>query len=258
MENLKGQLESAMRAAGAELIERPDFEVHNKAGHYDFVTDMDVRMQEVMRAALKEMLPEAAFVSEEDTAAKPEPGQYYWLIDPIDGTTNFVRDLRLSCIAVALCKDGEAVAGAVYYPWGGEFFFAESGKGASVNGKPIHVSENSFENSLVSFGLGYGRREETYKRMGPMLQKVYTECGDIRALGVAELTICYIAAGRLDGYFEQAIMPWDHGAGGIILREAGGIITNWRGEAPSMVTHDGIIAGTPAFQKELLELAKTL
>lgn len=258
MENLREPLERAMRAAGDELLQRPEFTVHNKHGNYDFVTDMDVHMQELLRASLTEILPEAAFVSEEDLSEKPAPGQYYWLIDPIDGTTNFVRDLRLSCLAVALCRDGEALVGAVYHPWGNEFFYAELGHGATCNGMPIHVSDNAFADALVSFGQGYGERDATLRRMRPLLEKCYQECVGLRALGVSEVTLCYLAAGRLDGYYEQAVMPWDYGAGGLIVREAGGVCTNWSGGAPSMELGDSLLAGNPATHAALLELAKTL
>lgn len=256
MQQRSQQLERALRAAGAELLERPDFAIRHKHGNYDFVTDMDVRMQELLRVSLGEIVPEAAFLSEEDLTQIPADGQLYWLVDPIDGTTNFVRDLHLSCLAAALCRDGQALAGAVYHPWSGEFFYAEKGKGATLAGKPLRVSEKTFAEALVSFGQGYGERPDTLRRMRPLLEASYTQCVGLRALAVCELTLCYLAAGRLDGYFEPAVMPWDYAAGGLILQEAGGFYTNWRGAPCDMHRGDSLLAGNPACHKALLDITK--
>ncbi len=255
MEQLKQAVERAMRRAGDQLLTQRDFTVHTKADDHDFVTDMDVRMQEELRISLGEALPEAAFLSEEDLSQQPASGQLYWLVDPIDGTTNFVRDLHLSCLSAALCRDGKAVAGAVYCPWSGEFFWAEEGRGASCNGQPIHVSDKTLPQALMCFGQGYGARAFTLGKLYPLIEKCYIECVNVRALGVAELTLCYVAAGRVDGYFEYAIMPWDYAAGGLILREAGGVCTTWRGELPSLAHEDSLLACNPACHQALQPLA---
>lgn len=255
MEELRQSVERAMRQAGDKLPTQRDFAVRSKANDHDFVTDMDVRMQEELRVSLGKVLPEAAFRSEEDLSQQPTAGQLYWLVDPIDGTTNFVRDLHLSCLAVALCRDGEAIAGAVYCPWSGEFFWAEKGRGASCNGQPIHVSNKVLADAVVCFGQGYGERPMTLGKLYPLLEKCYIECVNVRALGVAELMLCYVAAGRMDGYFEYAIMPWDYAAGGLILREAGGVCTTWLGEAPSLAQGGSILAGNAACHTALQPLA---
>lgn len=251
-------VEDAMRQAGDELPLRPQFGIHHKHGNYDFVTDMDIRMQELLRKSLTPIVPNAAFLSEEDLSETPAPGQLYWLVDPIDGTTNFVRDLRLSCLSVALCQDGESLFGAVYHPWGNAFYYAEKGKGAFCNGTPIHVSSNPLTEAVASFGQGYGKRAETLTVMRPLLEKCYTNCVALRALGVAALTLCYIAAGRLDVYFEQAIMPWDYAAGGLIVSEAGGICTNWQGEALPLSHGGSMLAGNSACHAALFPIAKPL
>lgn len=258
MLNLSQSLAAAMRTAGAEMLDRADFVVHSKNGSYDFVTDMDFRMQERMRTALTQILPEAAFLSEEDLTQQPAPGQYYWLIDPIDGTTNFVRDLHLSCIAVALCQDDAVVLGAVYIPWGDEFYYAERGCGAFLNDKPIHVSDRSFAQAVANFGQGYGTRQQSYDRMRPIHAKVCTECTAVRALGTAEISLCYVAAGRVDVYIEQAIGPWDHAAGSVIVQEAGGVCTNWHGTACNLTSNDSMVAGNPTCHAEMLSTTQTL
>lgn len=258
MQNLRKPIEEAMRAAGDRLLEDHQFAIHNKHGNYDFVTDMDVKTQEALKASLAKVLPEAVFVGEEDPDVHPAPGQYFWMVDPIDGTTNFIRELRLSCLSVALCKDDEEVIGAVYHPWGNEFFYAEKGKGAFVNEKPIHASNNDFANALMCYGQGYGKREDTIKKIGPMAEKCYLECMGVRAIGVAALTLCYIAAGRMDLYFELEIMPWDYAAGGLIVREAGGVCTNWKGEHPSLAHGDSMIAGSKEAHAGIIGFASGL
>lgn len=255
---LKTQIEAAMRQAGDRLLEKNDFAVHNKHGDYDFVTDMDVKTQETLKASLAQILPEAVFVGEEDPDVPVGENQYFWMVDPIDGTTNFIRDMRLSCLAVALCRGKEELIGAVYHPWAHEFFYAEKGKGAFVNDTPIHVADKDFHDAVMCYGQGYGKREDTLPIMRPMLEKCYMECCGVRALGVAEITLCYIAAGRMDLYFEQKVMPWDYAAGGLILREAGGVCTNWHGEHPALHEGDSLLAGTIGAHAGILPLAKTL
>ena len=246
----------ANREAGKHLLEPHTLKIHEKSDLFDLVTDMDVRTQEMLRDAYARILPEAAFLGEEDMSDTPAPGQLYWLVDPIDGTKNFVHGLMQSCLATALCKDGEALLACVYNPWNGEFYFAEKGKGATLNGRPIHVSHRSFQDSMAATGQGYGNREETIRRIGPLWEHCYIHCRGLRAFGSAELSLCYVAAGRLDGYLEQAIMPWDYLPGNLIIREAGGVATNWRGELPSPTGMDSLLAGTPSFHKEMLPLCK--
>jgi hypothetical protein len=177
---------------------------------------------------------------------------------PIDGTKNFVHNLMQSCLATALCKDGEALLACVYNPWNGEFYFAQQGKGATLNGEPIQVSNRSFQDSMVATGQGYGARKETVKRLGPLWEHCYIHCRGIRAFGSAELTLCYVAAGRLDGYLEQALMPWDYIPGNLIIREAGGVATNWKGELPSPTGMDSLLVGTQAFHQVMLPLCQDL
>lgn len=247
-----------MRAAGKELLENQGYDIHSKEGKHNYVTDMDLRMQEVLRESLGRLLPQAAFLSEEDMSQTPSPGQQYWMVDPIDGTTNFIHGMGLSCLSVALCRDGKAEAAGVYNPWTSEFFYGQEGGGAFLNQKSIGVSPRLFEDAMVSIGQGYGKRSETILRMRPMWEKCFTGCRSVRGIGSSELCLCYVAAGRLDGYIEQAIMPWDHVAGGLILREAGGLATNWKGEEPSMTGLDSLLGCNPDTHRELVSLAKTL
>lgn len=255
---MKEPLRIANEEAGEHLLQLQDIQVHEKGELHDLVTDMDLRMQELLRESYARILPEAAFLGEEDMSDTPAPGQLYWLVDPIDGTKNYIHGLMHSCLATALCRDGDALLACVYNPWNGEFFFAEQGKGATLNGRPIHISDRGVVDSLVATGQGYGKREETIRRIGPIWEQCFVQCRGLRAFGCAELSLCYVAAGRLDGYFEQAIMPWDYLPGNLIVREAGGVATNWKGELPSPTGMDSLLAGTPAFHQAMLPLAKSL
>ena len=255
---MRRALLKANEEVGKLLLERHSLQIKQKSDMFDLVTDMDLRSQEMLRDAYARILPEAAFLGEEDMSDTPAPGQLYWLVDPIDGTKNFVHDLQLSCIATALCQDGEALLACVYNPWNGEFYFAEKGKGATLNGEPIHVSSRSFQDSMAAIGQGYGERHETVQRLKPLWEHCFVHCRGIRAFGTAELSLCYVAAGRLDGYIEQAIMPWDYLPGNLIIREAGGVATNWKGELPSPTGMDSLLVGTPDFHQTMLPLCKNL
>ncbi|MGI6403497.1 MAG: inositol monophosphatase family protein [Oscillospiraceae bacterium] len=255
---MQNALLKANQEAGKHLLAPHSLQINHKADLFDLVTDMDLRVQELLRSAYARILPEAAFLGEEDMSDTPAPGQLYWLVDPIDGTKNFVHNLMQSCLATALCKDGEALLACVYNPWNGEFYFAQQGKGATLNGEPIQVSNRSFQDSMVATGQGYGARKETVKRLGPLWEHCYIHCRGIRAFGSAELTLCYVAAGRLDGYLEQALMPWDYIPGNLIIREAGGVATNWKGELPSPTGMDSLLVGTQAFHQVMLPLCQDL
>lgn len=249
----------AVRLAGQELLKEQEYGIHQKSGEHDYVTDMDLKMQEMLRGPLTAIMPDAAFLSEEDLSMRPEQGQYYWLLDPIDGTSNFILGLEMSCISVALCRDNEPVLAAVYNPWRKEMFLAEKGKGASLNGKPIHVSERAFGDAVCAFGQGYGKRVETHKVMGPLIEQFYTRARNLRAIGCAELAACYVAAGRMDVYCEQQIMPWDYVAGKLIVQEAGGVATDWSGgELPLSRGSSALIANSAAYKDVLAITAKLL
>lgn len=249
---------AAVRAAGEELLQGREYQIRKKEGEHDYVTDMDLKMQEILRQSLTALLPGAAFLSEEDLSAKPEGGQQFWLVDPIDGTANFILGLGLSCIAVALCQGDDALLAAVYNPWTDEMFLAEAGKGATLNGAPIRVSDRPFDNAVCSFGQGYGKRRETYRVMGPVIEFFYKGGRNLRAIGCAELAACYVAAGRMDVYCEQMIMPWDYAAGNLIVREAGGVATDWKGERPSLSRGGSLIVANGASHRAVLDFTSTL
>lgn len=217
---------------GASDIERM---THHKEGKGNFVTDYDSRVQAALKEKLLNLVPEAVFFGEEDDADKAEIGTgYAFIVDPIDGTSNFMRGYRASCISVALAKDGYPVMGVVYNPYMQETFYAEKGKGAFLNGKPIHTSDRTLEQGLVLFGTA-PYREDLAKKSFEVAYRYFTVAEDLRRSGSAAIDLCALACGRAEFYFELTLCPWDYAAGALIVEEAGGIVSDLAGNP---VTYD--------------------
>ena len=189
------------------------------------------------------LLPEAHFFAEEQEENQLAPG-YNWVIDPIDGTTNFIRGYQSWCISVGLVLDGEGLLGLVLDLASGDLYSGIRGKGAFRNGEPIHVADVPPENALVVFGTSpyYPELADTTFAMA---KELCTHCGDLRRSGSAALDLCHLAAGCCDGFFELRLSPWDYAAGSVILREAGGLIGTAPGKDFRYDEKQPILAGTP-------------
>lgn len=203
--------------------------VDEKAGHANFVTTYDKKIQEMLEESFAEIMPEAVFVGEEEDIHSSIERGYAFIVDPIDGTTNFIKDYKTSCISVGLLKDGKQLFGAVYNPYLDEMFTAYRGKGAFLNGNPIHVSKNSLENGVVLFGTA-PYYEELSKKSFEVVYDYFNKALDVRRSGSAAIDLCNIAAGRAELYFELRLSPWDYAAGSLIVAEAGGKVTTFEGE----------------------------
>ncbi len=223
--------------------------VEQKEGRQNFVTEYDLRVQKFVFEQLKEVCPSADFLGEEDEGEHRFTSEYLFIVDPIDGTTNFMQGFNHSCVSIALLKNGKAYIGAVYNPYLDELFSAEAGKGAFLNGKPIHVSDRDLHDGMALFGTSPYRAENTDITFATV-RKVFDLTRDIRRSGSAALDICYIAAGRCELYFEMGLCPWDFAAAALILTEAGGVFTGMSFEE---VRYDGrfnsIAANPMAFEK---------
>ena len=224
-------IEAVLRRAGEILLSAENIKTEEKSGKADLVTQFDRKIQNFLEEELLKICPEAGFLGEEDTQHDLE-NELIFIVDPIDGTTNFTRDFRHSCISVALEKDGRTHWGAIYNPYLDEMFSAEKGKGAFLNGKPIHASENTPERSIILFGSSPYNHELASKSF--VAAQALFELGlDLRRTASAALDLCYVAAGRADVYFEYIISPWDHAAGHLIAQEAGAIVTRFDGSEVS-------------------------
>ncbi len=188
----------------------------------NLVTEYDVRVQETLRQKLKDVLPEASFFGEEGSC-QYKKGGYCFVCDPIDGTTNFVKGYNFSAISVALLQDGFPILGVIYNPFSNELFAAEKGKGATLNGLPIHTTQENLADSLVIFGTGVfdlKDLDEVFK----YAQKCFDVSIDIRRSGSSAMDLCYVASGRAGYFCEFRLMPWDYSAGVLIVQEAGGLV----------------------------------
>ena len=217
--------EKAARAAGEMLEHHGALHVRRKAEN-DFVTEMDIKSENLIRDMLLTACPEDAFFGEEGGGAVNAPGR--WVVDPIDGTANFMRGQRLYTISIAYEREGELVLGCVYCPGTDEMFVGVRGEGATCNGRPIRVSDiERLRDAIVHIGFGHRNPEylaETEAVLFPLLRHI----SDLRRSGTAAYDLCNVAAGRAEAFIEQGLNLYDYAAGCVILTEAGGRLDAWR------------------------------
>ncbi len=206
----------------AKIIKDRNINIEQKGNVSNYVTSADIAVQEFLTARLTELLPDSQVLGEEGEQSETD-SEYIWVIDPIDGTSNFIRDLGLSVISVALLKNKEPYLGVVYHPERDEMFYAEKGKGTYKNGEKITVSNNDFAHSHLCSAMSlYDKRWA--KPCFNIIERVYAECDDMRRLGSAALEMAQLAAGRVELYFEIRLFPWDVAAAALIIKEAGGYV----------------------------------
>ncbi len=244
-------VEKLMKAGGQIMLEAKDIDsaVDAKSGRQNFVTEYDRKVQEYLQAGLEELFPEALFMGEESSSDTDISSGYAWIVDPIDGTTNFIKGLNMSCISVALSHDGFPVLGAVYNPYFDEFFSAVKGLGATLNGKKIRVSEHELKDGVVSIGTA-PYYPELVDRSFETAKYYFDRCIDIRRCGSAALDLCSVACGRVELYTELRVYPWDFAAGALIVQEAGGIVTDAEGRELSCLSYTSIKAGNAVVMKQ--------
>lgn len=217
----------------------------------NFVTDVDIAISDFLKSKLNEIAPDVGFFSEEE---KGNLQNNCWILDPIDGTTNLIYGYNLSSISLGHYINGEIVYGIVFNPFTNEIFTAEKGKGAYLNHKTkLKVSKRNIDESLIEFGAGSTHKEfaeENFK----LVREIFEQCVDVRRICSSALDLCYIAAGRIDGYFEKILKPWDIAAGSLILKEAGGIITDYSGKDVSFFGETSVIASNGIIQNFLIKI----
>ncbi len=244
----------AARSLKRDFGEVENLQVSMK-GPANFVTAADRRAEETLRAELSKARPGYGFLGEEGGKHEGTDQTHTWIVDPLDGTTNFLHGIPQFAISIGLERSGTIVAGVVYNPVTDELFTAERGKGAFLNDKRMRVAARTrLIDSVVACGLphhGRGDLELGLKELGAVQDKV----AGLRRFGAAALDMAYVAAGRLDGYWEQNISPWDIAAGIILVREAGGFATDIDG-GDSMFTKRNIVVGNEAVYRELQRVLK--
>ena len=205
----------------------------DKKGTIDLVTEIDLQIEREFRAMIADRFPGHVVLGEEFSRAEErgQAAEFRWVLDPIDGTTNFAHGLPIFCASLALEINGEAVAGAVYDPNRRELFTAQRDLGAWLNGMPLRVSTaETLLDSLLVTGFHYSIHKESEELLA-LFGEFITRARAVRRLGSAALDLCYVAAGRFDGFWEQKLQPWDVSAGALIVAEAGGRVTGASGEA---------------------------
>lgn len=212
-------------------------------GRADFVTQVDLSVQNYMKEELAKRWPQIQFMGEEQDNSRIDFSGAVWILDPVDGTTNLIHDLRCSALSLALCEGGTVTAGVIYQPFSEELFVAQKGKGAYCNDRPIHVSlADRLEDSVIAVGTSPYHRELTEDNFAA-IRRIYESCVDIRRMGAASIDLAYVACGRLEGYFERNLKPWDFAAGKLLVEEAGGTVMNLSGEPVSPLKAADVIAG---------------
>ena len=250
------QAVKAVRKAGALLTDQSAIRNIWAKSETDFVTNVDVTVQETLKAQLVSLAPEIQFMGEEQDNSRLDWNRPCWLLDPVDGTTNLIHSFQHSAISLALAEGGQILFGVVYNPYSGECFTARRGQGAFCNGSPIRVSgADRLEDSLLCAGTVPGRRELADKAFCQM-RNLYNVCQDIRRTGCASLDLCWVACGRLDGYVELFLQPWDYAAGLLIVNEAGGRITAPDGSPLSLCQGGPLLASNGKLHAALQSLLK--
>lgn len=222
-------VEAATRA-GDYLEERRDRErTRQSKGFRDWVTDDDIGAQALITDLIRGRFPHHGFLTEEEDESLPEAGAIRWLVDPIDGTSNYSRRVPLICIAIAAIGEGRVLAAVTYDPIRREMFAAAAGQGATLNGAPMAVSElREPDDGFVS--LDWSHAEERRAATIAQLERIAPRFHTVRAIGSAALAQAWVAAGRLDAYFNASLKPWDVAAGSLLVTEAGGRMTDWEGQ----------------------------
>ena len=228
----------------------------SKKGKIDLVTEADVAVETMFRELIGKRFRDHTILAEEFGQEKDTHGaSHCWVFDPIDGTNNYAHGLPIFCSSLALEIDGRGEIGAIYDPTRKELFVAERGGGAFLNGRPIHVSEAAtLVESMLVTGFPYdvhGRIPEIVGLFGDFVGKARA----VRRLGSAALDICYVAAGRMDGFWEQDLKPWDIAAGAVILEEAGGKVTDFSG-GPFASRRPQLVATNGRIHEQMLDVTK--
>ena len=253
---MRETIEPILRQAGALIVAAKKPEVFEKAGHANFVTQTDLDAQTFLIENLHQAFPDAEFLAEEKENAVLSPRPTF-IIDPIDGTTNFMHGRGYSCIAVALAVGKEIQIAFVYQPWKDELFFAEKGKGAFCNGKPIHVSDVPLEHALVIFGTSPYDLALSHRSMA-LGEAFLARVADLRRLGSAELELCDVASGHSEAFWELDLKAWDYAAGSLIVTEAGGRIIRVDGQPLRQGEKMGVLAANPQCFEEAFKILQSV
>jgi myo-inositol-1(or 4)-monophosphatase len=247
----------AARAAGS-IINRAALDIDllkiSVKGPNDFVSEVDQAAEQAIIEILLQAYPGHGILAEESGRVHgAKHSEYVWIIDPLDGTTNFLHGFPVYAVSIALAHRGQVEQAVVYDPTRNDLFFASKGRGAFVNDRRLRVSKRIRMNeALIGTGFPF-RKGDNFKRYVKMFEEVMQHCAGLRRPGAAALDLCYVAAGYYDGFFETGLNPWDVAAGSLMITEAGGLIGNFTGEADYLYQRE-VVAGTPKIYGQLVQM----
>jgi myo-inositol-1(or 4)-monophosphatase len=216
----------------------------------DWVSDVDTTSEHAVRDALAEGAPGIAFFGEESGGERAELG---WLVDPLDGTANFLHGFPAVGVSVGLVHEGKPIVGVVHAPLLGDTYCATAGGGATRNGVPLAVSTRAPSDAIPATGFPF-RRKDRLATYLDVFHQAFEAVEDLRRAGAASLDLAWTAAGVFDGFFELALGPWDVAAGALLVREAGGVVTDWTGDPDAWLASGDIVAAPPGVHARLLEI----
>ena len=247
----------AARSAGA-IINRASLDLDllkvNTKSPNDFVTEVDHAAEAVIIDTLLGAYPGHSILAEESGSSRgAKDSEYVWIIDPLDGTTNFIHGFPVYAVSIALAFKGQVQQAVVYDPTRNDLFFASRGRGAFLNDKRLRVSKRiRMADALISTGFPF-RKGDNFQRYLKMMEAVMRSCAGMRRPGAAALDLCYVAAGYTEGFFETGLSPWDVAAGSLLVTEAGGLVGNFTGEADFLYQRE-VVAGSPKIYGQLVQL----
>ena len=255
--DLDALLELAIAAslAGGEIVARsfddpPEARVKAVG---DWVSDVDTSSERAVRSILTEAAPTIPVFGEEEGGQRAALG---WIVDPLDGTTNFLHHFPVVGVSIGLVADGEPIVGVVHAPMLGDIYTAVRGGGAHRNGDRLSVSRRAPEQAVCATGFPF-RRADLLPGYLPSFEAALAAFEDIRRAGAASLDLAWVASGSFDGYFELALGPWDVAAGALLVQEAGGRVSDWNGDDGSWLDTGNIVVGNPAVHTRILDIVAT-
>jgi myo-inositol-1(or 4)-monophosphatase len=217
----------------------------------DWVSDTDTASERAVRDALLGAFPDIPVVGEEEGGERTRLG---WLVDPLDGTANFLHRFPVVGVSIALVADGEPIVAVVEAPLLGDTYTARRGGGARRGDEELRVGSRPVAQAIVATGFPFRKKRERLDEYFPVFERALRTFEDLRRAGAAALDLAWCAAGVFDGYFEQALGPWDVAAGALLVREAGGVVTDWRGDPRAWLESGDVVAGPPALHDEVLRV----
>ena len=231
-----------------------EFNVKSKSSQFDLVSEVDEKSEKIIRSRINKAYPEHSILAEEGGSDNKE-SDYQWIVDPLDGTTNYIHSFPIFGVSLALAYQGEVIIGVAHFPLLKETYTAEKGEGAYVNDKAIKVAEeNSISRAVVATGFPYDRKKSKNNNLD-YFNSIFYQVGGIRRTGSAVYDLCAVARGIFDGFWEIKLNPWDTAAGGLIVKEAGGEFIDFTGNELEVKSEE-IIAGNQYISSELQKIIK--